>query len=184
MSSCSTWGGLKSERLFFAPADIAGLFFWCEYSSSLFASSFIPPLPSYLVLHLSFPIILWSLSFSLFPSLAFSLFLWTTYYPAESKGIGQLCIQTWMTPNRYIYSKHNDLSHWSTVSSTLKQSALGQDAQRHRSWKWAIDSLSCLPSHATGACKIHSWHSHCSSVRLNGPSCVALSFRRMMSVYC
>lgn len=32
------------------------------------------------------------------------------------------------------------------------------------------------------ACKIHSWHSHCSSIRLNGPSCVALSFRKMMSV--
>lgn len=105
MSSCSTWGGLKSERLFFAPADIAGLFFWCEYSSSLFSfllSFRLSRLISFCIF--SFPIILWSLSFSLFPSLAFSLFLWTTYYPAESKGIGQLCIQTWMIPNRYIYS--------------------------------------------------------------------------------
>lgn len=68
---------------------------------------------------------------------------------------------------------HNDVSHWSAARILLKQ------------WGCAVPSLLEMSPRQPfwlfftwhWACKIHSWHSHCSSLKLNGPTCVYLSWK-------
>jgi len=174
MSFWSTCGGLKSKGLFLLWL-IYPAFFWFEYSNSLFFAH-LPILSCFSIF--CFHIILWSLSFTPF---SLSLPCFATYYPCESKGIWLLCIQTWIAPNRYIYSSTmiwvtgaQPVLHWNNQLWARMHTPPLMEMSHRQSF------LSPITCH--WACKIHSWRSHCSSVRLNGPSCVALSFRKMMSV--
>lgn len=182
MSFCSTWGGLKSERLFFAPADIAGLFLvWIlkfAFLSFLFHSA-----STVLSRFTSFPSLS---SFDPFHSVPFPLSLSLSFFeqhitPVSQKGLGSFAYKLgWLqivtsTAAQWSESLEHSQSYTETISSGPGCTTPPLMEMSHRQ-----PFLSPITRH--WACKIHSWHSHCSSVRLNGPSCVALSFRKMMSV--
>lgn len=143
---------------------------------------------AFLLLHLSFHlsrlifffrIILFDLFHSLsspFPS----LFLWTTHYPVSRKGLGSFAYKlgsleiVTSTAAQWSESLEHSQFYTETISSGPGCTTPPLMEMSHRQ-----AFLSPITRHWT--CKIHSWHSHCSSVWLNGPSCVALSFRKRMS---
>lgn len=116
---------------------------------------------------------------SLFSSLAFSLF--EQHILVSQKGLGSFAYKlgslqiVTSTAAQWSESLEHSQFYIETISSGPGCTTPPLMEMSHRQ-----PFLSPITCH--WACKIHSWHSHCSSVRLNGPSCVALSFRKMMSV--